>query len=100
MVAADVRRIAAEDRRLAMPGLREEVIAIICDEWQKGQDRETKVNPATIYERLQKAGVRATEAEVQLELEPLMGQGLITLEAEPGRLGPPAVVRVNPDLCL
>jgi hypothetical protein len=27
-----------------MPGLREEVIAIICEEWHKGQDRETEVN--------------------------------------------------------
>jgi hypothetical protein len=56
-----------------VPRLRDKVIAIICDEWQKGQDRETKVNAATISERLQKASVCATEALVQLELEPLVG---------------------------
>ena len=91
--------MVAEDRRIAVPELRDEVIAIICEEWEKVQDRKTEVSAAMISERLQKAGVSATEAEVQLELEPLMGQGLITLEAEPGRLGPPTVVRVNPDLC-
>jgi hypothetical protein len=83
-----------------MPALREEVISIICEEWQKGQDREAEVNAAMISERLQKDDGSATEAEVQLELESLAGQGAITLEAEPGRLGPPDVVRVNPDLCL
>ena len=83
-----------------MLGLREKIISIICEEWQKGQDRETEVNAAMISEQLQKGGGSATAAEVQLELESLVGQGLITLEAEPGILGPPAVVRVNPDLCL
>ena len=53
-----------------------------------------------ISEQLQKGGGSATAAAVQLELESLVGQGLITLEAEPGILGPPAVVRVNPDVCL
>ena len=82
-----------------MPGLRDEVIAIICEEWQKGQDTETPLDAAMISKRLQEAGVSATEAEVQLELEPLVGQGLITLEAEQDRLGPPAVVSVSPELC-
>jgi hypothetical protein len=37
-----------------MPGLREEVIAVICEEWQKGQDREAEVTAAMISERLQR----------------------------------------------
>jgi hypothetical protein len=52
-----------------------------------------------ICERLQKDDGSATEAQVQLELEHLVGQGAITLEAEPGRLGPPDVGSVNPELC-
>jgi hypothetical protein len=80
----------SEERRLTMLALREEIISIICEEWQKGQDRETEVTAAMISEQLQKAGGSATAAEVQLELESLVGQGLITLEAEPGILGPPS----------
>ena len=52
-----------------MPALRDEVIAIICEEWHKGQDREAEVNAAMISERLQKEDGSATKAEVQLELE-------------------------------
>ncbi len=81
-----------------MPGLREEVIAIICEEWQKGQDREAEVTAAMISKRLQKDGGRATEAQVKQELLHLADQGAITLALE--RPGTPAVVRVSPDLCL
>ncbi len=83
-----------------MPELREEVISIICEEWAKGEDREAPLNAATISEQLQEAGVRAAKDQVQLELENLVGQHLITLEAEPGRLGPPDVGSVSPELCL
>ena len=47
-----------------MLGLREKIISIICEEWQKGQDRETEVNAAMISEQLQKGGASATAAEV------------------------------------
>ena len=47
-----------------MLALREEIISIICEEWQKGQDRETEVNAAMISEQLQKGGASATAAEV------------------------------------
>ena len=81
-----------------MPGLREEVITIICEEWRKGQDRETEVTAAMISERLQKDGGSATAAQVKQELIHLAEQGAITLALD--RPDTPAVVRVNPDLCL
>ncbi len=81
-----------------MPGLREEVIAVICEEWQKGQDREAEVTAALISERLQKDDGSATEAQVKQELIHLADQGAITLALD--RPNTPAVVRVNPDLCL
>jgi hypothetical protein len=81
-----------------MSGLREEVIAIICEEWQKGQDRETEVNATTISERLQKDGGGATEAQVKQEIIHLSDQGAIRLAVD--RPDTPAIVRVNPDLCL
>ena len=82
-----------------MPGLREEVIAGICEEWQKGQDREAEVTAALISERLQKEDDgSATEAQVKQELIHLADQGAITLALD--RPKTPAVVRVNPDLCL
>jgi hypothetical protein len=81
-----------------MPGLREEVISIICEEWQKGQDRETEVNAAMISERLQKGDGGATESQVKQELHHLADQGLVTLAVD--RPDTPAVVRVRPELCL
>lgn len=71
-----------------MPGLREEVISIICEEWAKGEDREIPLNAAAISERLQEADIVVSEAEIQLELGNLLSYHQITLEAEPGRLGP------------
>jgi hypothetical protein len=81
-----------------MPGLREKVIEVICEEWQKGQDREIEVNAQPISERLQKDGGSATAAQVKQELIHLAEQGAITLAAD--RADTPAIVRVNPDLCL
>ena len=81
-----------------MPGLREKVIEVICEEWRKGQDRETEVNAQLISERLLKDGGSATAAQVKQELIHLAEQGAITLAAD--RADIPAVVRVNPDLCL
>ena len=85
-----------EDRRLAMPGLREQVIEVICEEWPKGEDREAELNAATIAERLQKAGVVASETEVQLELSHLVDQGHIDLAADRPDM---PVGRVSADLC-
>ncbi len=81
-----------------MPGLREAVIAIICEEWQKGQGREGELDAQIISERLQKDGGSATAAQVKQELIHLAEQGAITLAAE--RADTPAILRVNPDLCL
>ncbi len=81
-----------------MPGLREEVITIICEEWRKGQDRETEVTAQMISERLQKDGGSATAAQVKQELIHLAEQGAITLAVD--RADTPAVIRVNPDMCL
>jgi hypothetical protein len=41
------------------PGLRERVIAVICEEWPKRQDNE--LQSATIYERLISEGVAVSE---------------------------------------
>jgi hypothetical protein len=76
-----------------MPGLREEVISIICKEWPKG---DTALNPATICARLLGEGVRVSEAEVQLELEHLADHGDITTSPEPGG---PTVASVREGLC-
>ena len=56
-----------EDRRLvmAMPGLRERVIAAICVEWP---NPDNEVHSTTIYERLKRNGDDASEAEVRQEL--------------------------------
>ena len=81
-----------------MPGLREEVIAVICEEWQKGQDRENEVTAPMISERLQKDGGSATAAQVKQELIHLADKGAIRLAVD--RPDTPAIVRVNPDLCL
>jgi hypothetical protein len=83
-----------------MPALREKIISIICEEWQKAEDRETPLDAATISEQLGQAGVIVSDAEVQLELERLVGHEQIILEAEPGRVGLPVIVWVNPELCL
>lgn len=83
-----------------MPALGEKIISIICEEWQKAEDRETPLDAATISEQLGQAGVIVSDAEVQLELERLVGHEQIILEAEPGRVGLPVIVWVNPELCL
>jgi hypothetical protein len=73
-----------------MPGLHEEVIAIICEKWPNGEEA---LNPATICERLQKTGVSVSEADVRLELEHLADHRDITISLEP------TVTGVNPELC-
>ena len=83
-----------------MPGLREKVVATICEEWSKGADRESPLNAATISEQLQKADASATEAAVQLELSHLVDQRLITLAAEPSGPDGTTVGSVSPELCL
>ena len=84
-----------------MPGLREKVISIICEEWQKGQDREIELNAATISERLQQDGVaEASEDAVRLELTHLVDQRLIATGAEPPGTDDRPVRHVSPELCL
>jgi hypothetical protein len=85
-----------------MPGLRVRVIAIICEEWAKGEELEIPLHAATISERLQKDNVSTSEAEVQQELRHLVDHGLITLAPEPPSGGPGAttvVGSVSPELC-
>jgi hypothetical protein len=45
-----------------MPGLREEIISIICEEWPNADD---ELNEFAIQERLEDAGVVASEDDVQ-----------------------------------
>jgi hypothetical protein len=66
-----------EDRRLAMLGLRERVIAAICEEEWPYPDNE--VNSTTIYEGLKRDGDGASEDEVRQVLFQLSDHGDITL---------------------
>jgi hypothetical protein len=81
-----------------MPGLREQVVLIICQEWPKG---DIALNPATISGRLQQSAgySSATEAEVRLELEHLTDHGFITTSVVPDGTTDPTVTSVRPDLC-
>ena len=80
-----------------MPGLREEIISIICQEWP---DSEDELNQVTIRERLKVAGVEASEDDVQEELVQLANHQDIRLATEAGAPGGWAVVtEVDPKLC-
>ncbi len=85
------------------PGLRERVIAVICEEWSKRRDNE--LESATIYERLINEGVAVSYAalnNVLLQLAQHNEHNDITLE-----LGSPtlpsdaamAVLDVSSELC-
>ena len=90
-MAKTLRRSAArggggcsENRRLAVtneygaPGLRERVIAVICEEWSKRRDNE--LESATIYERLINEGVAVSYAALNNVLLQLAQHNDITLE--------------------
>jgi hypothetical protein len=81
-----------------MPGLRERVIAAICEEEWPHPDNE--VNSTTIYERLKRDGDAASEDEVRQVLLQLSDYRDITLELEPSRGSGPVVVDVDPELCV
>jgi hypothetical protein len=85
-----------EDRRIAMPGLREDVIAAICEEWPNSED---ELNQVAIHERLEVAGVGASEDDVQHVLLQLANHDDIRLATEAGAPGGLAVVYVDPELC-
>jgi hypothetical protein len=85
-----------EDRRLAMLGLRERVIAAICEEKWPHPDNE--VNSTTICERLKRDGDAASQDEVRQVLFQLSDHGDITLVLE-ARPDVPVVVAVDPKLC-
>ena len=87
----------SEDRKLTMLGLRERVIAAICEEEWPHPDNE--VNSTTIYERLKREGDDASEAEVRQVLFQLSEHGDVTLVLEPGRGSGPVVYAVDPELC-
>ena len=79
-------------------GLRERVIAAICEEEWPHPDNE--VNSTTIYERLKRDGVTVAEAEVQQVLFQLSDRGDIILALNPsGRVTGPVVDAVDPELC-
>ena len=80
----------------ALPGLRERVIAAICEE-RPNPDNE--VNSTTIYERLKRDGDDALEAEVRQVLFQLSDHLDITLAFDPGPGSGPVVVDVDPELC-
>ena len=76
-----------------MPGLDNKVIDAICAEAWPHPDNE--VSSSTIYERLQRGGVNATEAEVQQVLFQLRDQGDIELVLDQGRTVGPVVNSVD-----
>ena len=80
-----------------MLGLRERVIAAICEEEWPHPDNE--VNSTTIYERLKRNGDGASEDEVRQVLFQLSDHGDITLALEPGLESGPVVFAVDPELC-
>jgi Fe2+ or Zn2+ uptake regulation protein len=63
-----------------MPGLREDVIAAICEEDWPHPDHE--VNSTTIYERLKRGGANASKVEVEQVLDQLKERD-ITLVLDP-----------------
>ena len=79
-----------------MPGLRERVIAIICEEWPKG---EMALSPVPIRERLQSACKSVSEAEVRLELQHLAEDDDIKVSLDPGGATGPNVGGVREGLC-
>ncbi len=79
-----------------MPGLREEVISIICSEWP---NRDDELNQAAIHELLEDAGVAASEDDVEQVLLQLSDHEDIRLAGEPGATGGLAIVDVDPELC-
>ena len=79
-----------------MPGLRERVISILCEEWPNG---ESALDHATITERLKSAGAEAPEGAVRQVLFQLSDRRDITLSSEPGGTAGPTVVGVRPELC-
>ncbi len=79
-----------------MPGLRERVIAAICEEWPNPNNQ---VDTTTIYERLKSDGDDASEVDVRQVLLQLADLGDITLVLEPGRGSGPVVADVGPELC-
>jgi hypothetical protein len=86
-----------------MPGLREQAISIICEEWAN-PDNEVRsgtiyVPSATIYERLRNNGVEVSQDEVQRELQHLADHGDIILVFEPGRGAGPTIAGVSSELC-
>ncbi len=58
------------------PGLREKIIAIICEEWP---DRDKEISATTIFERLQSEGVEASEQAIHDVLVQLARHGDIDL---------------------
>ena len=58
------------------PGLREKIIAIICEEWP---NPDSEIEATTIFERLQSEGVEASQQAVQDVLLQLAQHNDITL---------------------
>jgi hypothetical protein len=85
-----------EDRRFTVPGLREEIISIICEEWPNSDD---ELNEVAIHDRLEVAGVGASQDGVQETLLQLSDHNDIRLAGEPGAPGGLAVDYVDPELC-
>jgi hypothetical protein len=86
-----------------VPGLREQVISIICEEWAN-PDNEVRsgtiyVPSTTIYERLRSNGVEGSQDEVRQELHHLASHGDITLVFEPSQEAGPTIAGVSSQLC-
>ena len=86
-----------------MPGLREQVISIVCEEWANPENEvrsgTTNVPSATVYERLRTSGVEVSADEVHQELVHLAEHGDIDLALEPGQEAGPTIDGVRSELC-
>ncbi len=81
-----------------MPGLREKIISIICEEWPTPDGYLLAFD---IYERLRSQGVEVTHDAVETVLSGLARSNRITLTMAAGEGRPPGAViyEVEADLC-
>ena len=83
------------DEYIGEPGLREKIIAIICEEWPPP---DNELYAADILERLQSEGVEASEQAVLDVLLELVDHGHMFLGEGPTGAGP-TILEVNQELC-
>jgi hypothetical protein len=80
------------------PGLREKIIAIICEEWP---NPDNQIHAATIFGRLQSEGVEASVLAVHNALFQLAQHGeiVLNLPASHHPFTDLSILRVSQELC-